>query len=169
MGLLVESLDELRGATGATVIVVHHTPKDGSGPRGSSALPGAVDTHIEIKRDETGIRVACTKQKDGPEFEPMLLRASPILSSCVLEEIEDYGFGSQDEIEGRAKQALDTLWDSFSETGATASEWLIASGLKRSTYYRVRNDLLKSGDVERTGSDRSAKYFPVKSMADDGC
>src|SRR5438034_1345408 len=50
MGLFVAGLDRLRAATGAAVLVVHHTGRESGRERGSTALSGAVDTLMVIER-----------------------------------------------------------------------------------------------------------------------
>jgi hypothetical protein len=65
---LVRNLDLLRRATGAHVMLVHHSGKDaGRGARGHSSLRAAIDTEIELTRDDLGLITAeVTKQRDGP-------------------------------------------------------------------------------------------------------
>lgn len=65
---LVRNLDLIRRVTGAHVMLVHHTGKDtGRGARGHSSLRAAIDTEIELSRDEVGqITAEVTKQRDGP-------------------------------------------------------------------------------------------------------
>ena len=61
MGVLVRHLDQLRAATGAHLMVVHHSGKDRArGARGHSLLRAATDTEIEV---EAG-RMVATKQRD---------------------------------------------------------------------------------------------------------
>lgn len=61
MGGLVRNLDKVRAATGAHVMVIHHSGKDtAKGARGSSALRAATDTEIEIKDRSIKVR----KQRD---------------------------------------------------------------------------------------------------------
>ena len=68
MSKFVQACDRIRCETGATVKLVHHSGKDASrGSRGSTVLPAACDTVIEIKRDNT-TKVATAileKQRDG--------------------------------------------------------------------------------------------------------
>ncbi|MEH6629609.1 MAG: helicase RepA family protein [Halopseudomonas aestusnigri] len=81
MSLFVKGCDQIRQRTGATVMVVHHTGKDGSrGARGSSVLPGAIDVQINLSRKSNGgiLRIECGKYKDGPHFEPMEFDFTPI-------------------------------------------------------------------------------------------
>ena len=50
MGAFIAACDQIRRATGATVLIVHHSGKSSNaGARGSSALLGAVDTAIESR------------------------------------------------------------------------------------------------------------------------
>lgn len=61
MGAIVKHFDTIRAATGAHVMVVHHTGKNkANGARGHSLLRAATDTEIEV--EEGQIRV--TKQRD---------------------------------------------------------------------------------------------------------
>lgn len=66
---LMRNVTALQRATGAHVLIVHHSGKDtAKGARGHSSLRAAVDTEIELTRDdETGlISAQLTKQRDGP-------------------------------------------------------------------------------------------------------
>lgn len=61
MGAMVKHLDRLRSATGAHIMVVHHSGKDrAKGARGHSLLRAATDTEIEIADRE----ISVTKQRD---------------------------------------------------------------------------------------------------------
>jgi hypothetical protein len=40
-----------------TIIAVHHSPNDGSRPRGHSSLHGAADLEIEVRKAEHGSRI----------------------------------------------------------------------------------------------------------------
>jgi len=67
------ALRSVADATGAAVLVVHHSNRGGA-YRGSSAIPGAVDGMIELSRrkDSTIIDIATEKQRDG---EPVKMAA----------------------------------------------------------------------------------------------
>jgi len=55
MNGMIEALDFIKRETGAAVMVIHHSGKDQSkGPRGYSSLKPAVDTLIEVTRDDDG-------------------------------------------------------------------------------------------------------------------
>lgn len=65
---LLRNVTSIQRATGAHILIVHHSGKDtAKGARGHSSLRAAVDTEIELTRDETGLISAhLTKQRDGP-------------------------------------------------------------------------------------------------------
>ncbi|EEX2837133.1 AAA family ATPase [Escherichia albertii] len=71
MGAFIQGCDAIKQATGATVLVVHHSGKDETkGARGSSAFRAALDAEYRISRensDVTALVAACTKMKDAEE------------------------------------------------------------------------------------------------------
>jgi AAA domain/Bifunctional DNA primase/polymerase, N-terminal len=92
MTRLIANLDKLRGAfPDCTNLVVHHAGKDSSkGDRGSSALRGAADTMMCLKKTGNGLVLTCEKQKDAEPFESIRLRLVPHElangeSSCTVE------------------------------------------------------------------------------------
>lgn len=87
MGRYIASMKLLRNATGATVVVVHHSGKDLSkGMRGSTALLGAMDTTVEVERASDGrsIKVTVKKQKDAEREPPMRFNMEKVGDSLVL-------------------------------------------------------------------------------------
>lgn len=72
MGAFVMNLDRIRQATGAHVMVVHHTGKEQErGARGHSLLRAATDTEIEIARDATtGISTATVRKQRDLAIDP---------------------------------------------------------------------------------------------------
>ncbi|HTN88826.1 MAG TPA: AAA family ATPase [Sorangium sp.] len=115
MGRYIASMKLLRNATGATVVVVHHSGKDlGKGMRGSSALLGAMDTTVEVERatDGRSIKVAVKKQKDAEHEPPMRFNMEKAGESLVLratvmaDAAGDFG-GGMDPILELARQSAD--------------------------------------------------------------
>jgi len=69
MGAFVANIDRIRQETGAHVCTIHHTGKDQTrGARGHSSLRAAIDSEIEVSRDEfSGVSTAIPKkQRDLP-------------------------------------------------------------------------------------------------------
>jgi hypothetical protein len=68
MGQVLAAAKVATNELGCAVGLVHHTNKNGSAERGSSAMRGAMDVMIEIRRiSETGTKavMTCAKLKDG--------------------------------------------------------------------------------------------------------
>lgn len=79
MGVWIEAVRLLRAATGACVLVVHHTGRSGENARGASALDGAQDAEWKVTRiGERGDRRAelfSDKVKDGDDNQRLNFQA----------------------------------------------------------------------------------------------
>lgn len=83
MNAYVAAADKLREATGATVLIVHHSGVgDGQRERGSSVLRGAADTMLKVSRDGDRLTVVNRspegKQKDAEEADDIRLRVQKV-------------------------------------------------------------------------------------------
>jgi len=68
MGLLLKQARRLQTETGAHIMLIHHTGKDGgNGARGHSSLKAKCDTMIKVEGDQARVE----KQKDAPPSEPL--------------------------------------------------------------------------------------------------
>jgi hypothetical protein len=135
MGRFVHHCDAIRMATGAHVLIVHHTGKDDArGARGHSLLRAAVDTEIEVTKTGEGCGVATvTKQRDRVGGEAFAFKLEPVIvghdedglpvTSCVVVEAEA-PTEQADRRSGRpsrsAQIALRALKKAIDETGAPA-------------------------------------------------
>lgn len=158
--------------TGACVMVIHHPPKNGTGPRGSGALKGAVDTEIEVD----GRRMTPMKQRDMELCEPIGFKLHPIalgidddgdeITSCVvlaaevtasapdrrkadtLRSMEDLAFAKLCDITPAGEPIENDVWrDACSEFLPTTASSL------RTAWYRIRTKLEKSKRIERAGTN----------------
>ncbi|MEO1678013.1 MAG: AAA family ATPase [Pseudomonadota bacterium] len=134
MGMVIRNADKLRQLSEAHVMVVHHTGKDTSaGARGHTSLRAAVDTEIELSRDDdTGaISMRATKQRDTSAGEVTLtLKEVPLgndadgdpVTTCVVQPLDD---GAKSEKRKRPKGnneiALQALRDAIREHGEVKS------------------------------------------------
>lgn len=87
MGNFIKGLDTLRDDHGATVLVLHHTGKQGFEERGSSAFRGACDTMMLVTKADTTLSLSCTKQKDAEPFqeEEYEMVVVPKWESCTIQ------------------------------------------------------------------------------------
>jgi len=95
MGAFVANADAIREATGATVVIVHHTGKNAAlGARGHSSLRAAVDTELEVERSDTMRMLRVRKSRDGNDGFEMAFRLDVIeigrdadeqpITSCII-------------------------------------------------------------------------------------
>lgn len=69
---VVDRLDGLRVATGAAVLLVHHYGTKGDRGRGGTAITGALQTELGVRRTGHVIEVSNTKSKDDAQIKPLL-------------------------------------------------------------------------------------------------
>lgn len=163
MGRLIGALDRVRSATGAHVLVIHHTGKDTArGARGHSSLLAAIDTEIEVTVDEaTKTHFAkVTKQRDLPsKGERFAARLVPVdlgrdqwgnpVTACAVVPSE----GSEDQQPtGRPTPGQQAVMGYLAGLGKGARrvdlvEAVGKQGISRSTAFRAIKDLLQSQAV----------------------
>jgi hypothetical protein len=91
MGQFVERVSMLRRATGACVLVVHHTGRQGGDARGASAIDAAQDTEWTVERASENAggprraKLLCSKSKDGQDGQARRLEL-PVIDVGVDEE-----------------------------------------------------------------------------------
>lgn len=79
MGSLIRGCDMIRQATGAAVLLIHHSGKDSTrGARGHSSLRAAVDTEIEITGQVNPRQAKVTKQRDLPNGDTFVFDLEPV-------------------------------------------------------------------------------------------
>ncbi|ESQ73718.1 hypothetical protein ABAC402_17790 [Asticcacaulis sp. AC402] len=99
MSVLVARCEKISRATGAMVILVHHSGKDATkGARGSSALKAAADFEAEVSRDGDARQLKISKLKDGEDGSVFDFRLKVIdlgvdeeldkLTSCAIEYVD---------------------------------------------------------------------------------
>jgi hypothetical protein len=188
MGVFVDRCTKLRDATGATVIIVHHKRKGAAFERGSSALRGAADVMIEVRKESGLITVVGDKSKDDEPLEPHYFRFKSVYlgqdedgepaTSLVLVECQAPEHAST-EAEAAApdaqaaepaeppvdhgatiRHALATLF--VGKASGSALREATASKLPRSTYYDVLSSELEAGRI-RASSGR----YPIYELTPD--
>lgn len=168
-GIVIDQLDKIREATGATILLVHHTGKDQErGLRGATAYYGAADTVIGVLRtDSSAVLVTTDPSKNGKQRARsaewgLRLWAHPAAGSI--------GFTRQQPaIASIPTHLLDTLGALNAVEipgGVSASVWRASSGLADTSFYRHRADLVTLGLVDQLGESRMARYTISKAGSD---
>lgn len=165
MNMFVASVDALRKATGAHVMAVHHTGKDGAkGARGSSVLRAAVDTEIEIEREGKTriVTFRITKQKDVEEvedtvFEMVNAEASDPRTGEVLASVVPV-LTQRNVPSAEATNVADWI-ETYLLTGdKTAEELSERIGVHRTTVARTCHDMEKNGQISSYRHGKKVLY-----------
>lgn len=176
MGQMIANLDWLKNASGALVMVVHHTGKDTSaGMRGSSSLEGALDSVLEVKGGGGSMQLSCKKQKDDGEFTPVSLSLEVVTvrmptgedaTSCAVTERSLDTWVPEVRIE-EAKGHLVQLMSSTGMSGADVLQALQDRlSVQRTASFALRNALVAEGFLRTRGEGRLAFYEINNGMED---
>lgn len=169
VGAFNSAVAALIQATGACVMIVHHSGKDKSkGARGSSALLGAIDTDIEV--DEG--KVIARKQRDVEILPPIGFKLAPVLvgldsdgeevTSCIVESAT-VAAAPLGKLKGTVRQVLQVLEEmSPSNKPVDREEWkeqaMKELGISRSTGYKHVGVLIAGGYVLDVGGMCSRRH-----------
>jgi hypothetical protein len=161
MGRAVNSLLTLREATGATVVVIHHTTKKGGPERGHGLLRGRMDVMMSAIRQDDTLRVSCSKMNDHEHFAAIRLRLRAAAASCVLAESptpdragasprgDTSAADQESSLSDGARSALLAL--SEKEMAVTRKEWLQLSKCPEASLDRHAANLRERGYIDRAG------------------
>lgn len=128
MGAFVKNCDLIREKTKAHVLIVHHSGKDTSkGSRGHSSLRAAVDTEIEVIKDDAGtVTAEIRKQRDGKTGDKFNFNLESVslgvdddgdpISSCVLAQT-DAPPKARRNLTAAQQRAVDTLSELMIDKG----------------------------------------------------
>ncbi|TKV61339.1 hypothetical protein FDO65_07000 [Nakamurella flava] len=156
MGVAVSSLYRIRAATGdGAVAAIHHTGKDKTTIRGSSALEAGVDWVYKTEGDANGIQLSRTKRKDGPveDVHRLAFQAVDGTDSGVVVQSQE-GLG----LRPNADELLSHFQSHFSLTGATPTQLFEVSDMPKSSFYRALSELVSAGVIQNHGTDKRAFY-----------
>lgn len=183
MGVYIEQADRIKRETGACVLTVHHSGRTGTDARGSSALDGAQDAELRVERGDDGkVLLYADKQKDQAQLDPIELTMRLVdggsdpdtgrdLSSLVIVETSrtlqrrERHVVSDEELIGKVGAAALLLGEHFATAGGTKAEiraLLVEHGVvqsaKKSTWYRVWQDLLKRTVIGKIHGSQTWRY-----------
>lgn len=131
MGKFIGNIDAIRAATGAHVIIIHHSGKDATrGMRGHSALLGAADVAIEVTRNReaktrTATVVKAKDDADGDAFafdldvqELGVDQDGDPITTCIVREVEGPQKATHQKSLLNAKEQLwlDTIQELFARS-----------------------------------------------------
>lgn len=150
MGLFIDGCDQVRVATNAAVMPVHHSGKNATnGARGSSAIRAAVDMAHEVVREGDTVVLSCDKSKDIAKPDPIYLSMVESADSLVLLPASRIArhTGAMDSQERALLEALSL--GVFTETGAKTRQLVEVSGVPEGSAYRKLSTLRTRGYVQQ--------------------
>lgn len=180
MGRFVEAVEALRRATGACVLLVHHTgAAESDRARGSTAVNGAMQTEIIVKRtSRSGLTMSNGKQKDDAASDDLKLTMTVVQlepgldgaarSSLVL---TTGATSAADAITAREKINRVMAEVFYTGRGGTKAEVRqVVVGERKlmvnSTFYEAWNELVHQGNIAQVEGGQSFRHVPVEDRAD---
>lgn len=166
MGEAIAQADRIKEATGACILLVHHTGKDSTrGTRGSSALTGAIDTGVEVRGDPLAMTLVNSEQKDAEPSEPRQFRSESVAQSMVFVRTMDLT---------QATTATLSVMEALVEIdtgGVPSGTWkrlCEERGIPERSYYRSVKWLQENGQIRNLGSATRAVWTVVAQAVDNG-
>jgi predicted ATP-dependent serine protease len=158
MSIAVTALYDILEAThGGNVLVIHHTGKDKTTVRGSSALEAGVDIAYLAEADGDLFRLKRTKRKDGPLEDERSFELIPVEGTNSVTLSVRWGA----DMSNNAKTLLSVLVQNFATTGASKAELRNVAEMAPASFYRALNSLVEQGLVHSSGTDARPHYKPV--------
>lgn len=168
MGAFIQNCDTLRQATGAHVMVIHHSGKDqGRGARGHSSLKAAIDTEIEISQTAGIVQATITKQREGPTDHAIIFELVPYevgrdedneaMWSCAL--APSSKSNNKEILTGQAREAFQVLLNLILESGF---DHVPKSGMGTQKCVRLQDfkvHFTKAGIAETDNPESVSKAF----------
>lgn len=145
---VVLAADTIRAASGACVLLVHHSGKDTTaGARGHSSLLGAADTEIEVKNGGDGIlTVTNTKAKNHAEADPLRLVLATAGDSVAVTTYTGQLVRAGELTKGQ-RTTLKALRSIELDGGVASTIWLAqteSEGVSRTQYFANRPNAHRS-------------------------
>jgi hypothetical protein len=155
---LFTTLEHIKTTVGCAILLIHHTRKDGSMYRGSSAIHGALDNMFVLNNEDDEITLKPVKTRDSGkqtlkhyrivEFETRYLPdgSGPIKAAALLpaEQVQDEE-PERGSLSRHQRTVLEAL-DGFTN-GLTAQMIERATGLGTGTVHRALRRMQKAGLV----------------------
>ena len=168
MGAYIRAADSVRGCfPGCALIVVHHCGHDATRLRGHTALAGALDCEISVKRSADGlITTEVERMKDGPEGERTASRLQVVdvgvdsdgepITSCVVQPADGEAVMAQAP-SGQAQIALDLLKKAVVQAGESPPANNHIPGTKKVVPLTLWRGFCKSGGLAAGDNEEAFK------------
>ena len=179
MGLVLQAVRRASNELGCAVLLVHHTNKSGSAERGSSALRGAMDAMISVKKvseESTSSKgaIQCEKLKDGEGWKPQTFDLVAIADSVRVWWDEPAELSQAQGKQQKDKEALLQVMQEHPGVRFTANRLAEAIGMTGTQIYKLLYGLADTEDckkeLEKPGQQASSRnpwVFFVESQSEN--
>lgn len=172
-GIAIDNAETIIRRSGATVLAVHHSGREGAHGRGSTAWDGAVWSDLRMSGEELRATVKCAKHKDVPDGCEHFFRLVPhtvsedLMPGCdesarsTLVTVQN-GVWTPPLDSGRNAQIVQKiLWTLCPAEGLTPTQLrglAEDAGASRSGAYEAINVLVRSGFVVNVSETKTPRY-----------
>lgn len=158
MGLFVRASKDMRNELDCSVLMVHHTGKEGKHERGNSALRAACDVMIRLTSEDDVIRVECSKTKDAEPFPDRFVQLLPVTteygSTPVIISTEKVIRSASDKLTRGQLRILELMTlETFSD-GASVSDIVDGTELSRRSVFRILSALISLEHITKVVGDK---------------
>lgn len=161
MSAYIAAADAIREAfPDCAVIIIHHSGHGQDRPRGHSALIGAVDAQIAVKKDRADNVIATVEEmKDGESGAIFASRLERVvvgidedgeeITSCIVVAVDAVGGSSKAKLSGGANRDRRLLQAIAASPGASQRAWFADAGLNTGSGARALGSLERNKLIER--------------------
>lgn len=150
MSVYVDRAEEIKKATEACVLTIHHEGWAGGHMRGSSAMQGGADSVLSIDRSGMWLTLVSEAQKDIPEAEDIKYLMQPLSGSLVVTGGLE-GMADLPELTEGQTELMERLINTTEIGGLTASELRAQTGQDRRRLHDRLNWLKSKGLLRKEG------------------
>jgi len=154
MGLFIANAERVARRFDAALMVIHHTGKNGQSERGSSALRAASDLMVEVKLDDSNIRVISDRDKDAGPFDTWKLHLEETGDSVAIRPGNDL-----ERLRNHEETVLSTISESFGTVWASTAEIREVVEMSNTTLHRALKSLVDAKYVEERSVGRQKKEY----------
>nr|WP_255479489.1 AAA family ATPase [Quadrisphaera sp. RL12-1S] len=181
-GRAIHSAERIQRASGATVLVIHHSGRTGEHGRGSNAWDGAVWSELRLTGADLRVKITCEKHKDWPDACQHTFAMQPTVVPAELMP------GASEQQRSTLVTVQGTLWTAPRAETKNARivqkiVWTMATpaglapgvirdlameqGGSRSGAYEALNSLVTSGFLRNVGTDKAPRYVTDRPAPSD--
>lgn len=154
MGMFIQGVDRLKQEFNCSVLILHHTGRDESHERGSTALGGACDTVYRLDNDSEAKQLLLTneKMKDSREPEPVELYYQQVKvrrrpDDDPLEELTSVVLGT---VPGDNPERTEKMLRVLEEAGSLSwGNWRSSTGIPKTAFHGLVRELDQNGVIVR--------------------